>query len=223
MRDNDQLFNQLGGSFFRYLIDSTDDKNKGAQTRLMLVAIGLLAFVGVEAVKVVFRKNFGTNGISILKLVIASIAFGLISFAAFGIYGSESIEDSEFGSQDSFLYMAIFYAFFTIYILFKGVTEKGRANNNVHENYRGDSSILGFLIKEGWTQAKVQNLAEPLFTLALGVFLMAINIFWGLPLIFCAISVWLNLLIESFLGLDKVRDTLSNMGYNRNNNFSEVQ
>lgn len=214
MRNSDDIFSSLGGSFFKYLIDSSDDKNKSAQTRLILVALALLAFVGVEAVKVIYRTNFGSKGLSLFRVILSAIAFGILAFAAFGMGTVYDADAQAFGSQTSFMLTAGFYALLTAYVLTKGIMAKVKpATNVIHEQYRGDSTLLSFLMRDGWSQAKVQNLAETLLTLALGAFLTAVNPLWGIPLAFCAISVWLHLLMEAIFGVSQVRDVLAERGY----------
>lgn len=214
MKNSDDVFESLGGSFFKYLIDSTDDKNKSAQMRLMLVAMAILAFVGVEAVKVIFRNNFGSKGLSLFRVILSAIAFGVITGVSYTMWMENSSDMREFGSPMSFIMTACFYALLTIFVLVKGIVQKTKKpNDEVHPQYRGDSVLLGFLMKEGWSQAKVQNLGEPLLTLALGIFLSAVNLIWGIPIIFCAISVWLHLIMEAIFGVSQVRDVLAERGY----------
>lgn len=222
MRNSDDVFDSLSGSFFKYLIDSEDDKNKSAQTRLMLVAIAILAFVGVEAVKVVFRKNFGSKGLSLFRVILSAVAFILLAWLALEMMADP--DAAEVGTQASFKYAAGFYVLFALYILVKGIIEKVKPNSSVHAQYRGDSILLGFLMKAGWSQAKVQNLAEPLFTFAIGLFLSAVNPIWGLPIVFCAISVWLHLIMEAVFGISQVRDVLAEKGYqaSQKSQFNEV-
>lgn len=45
MQNTDDIFESLGGIFFKNLIDSTNEKNSAAQTRLILAGIALLTFV----------------------------------------------------------------------------------------------------------------------------------------------------------------------------------
>lgn len=225
MKNTDDVFESLSGSFFKYLIDSSDDKNKSAQMRLMLVALAILAFVGVEAVKVIFRSNFGSKGLSLFKVILSAIAFGVISGVCYSIWKDNPSDMSEVGSPRSFILTAGFYAVFAVFILVKGIMQKTKPNDEVHPQYRGDSTLLGFLMKDGWSQAKVQNLAEPLLILALGAFLSAVNLFWGIPLVFCAISVWLHMIMEAVFGVSQVRDVLAEKGYqiSRDTGFTEAK
>jgi len=68
-------------------------------------------------------------------------------------------------------------------------------------------------------------LAEPILVLAIGIFLTPINFLLGIPLIFCAISVWIHYAYEALRGLLNARNDLSdNKGYSEQyeQSFSEV-
>ncbi len=214
MRNSDDVFESLGGSFFKYLIESTNKGNNTAAIRLALVICALLAFVGVEAIKIIFRNNFGSKGLNLFRVILSSIAFGIIAGTTFAFLHDAAPEKViDFGGPSSFMMGGGFYIFLSIYVLVKGIIEKRKPNNQLHPQYRGDSILLGFLMKGGWSQAKVQNLAEPIFTFSIGVLFLAINPIWGLPLIFCAISVWLHLVMEAVFGISKVRDVLAEKGH----------
>ena len=226
MQNTDDIFESLGGIFFKNLIDSTNEKNSAAQTRLILAGIALLTFVGAEAVKILFRNNFGSKGINLLRAFLCLVGFGLISAGCIAAwFQSDSPDLEQIGSPKSFLLAGIFYAILGIYVFAKAIVQKARAKDLVHPQYRGDSYLLSFLMKSGWSQAKVQNLAEPLLTLAIGIFPTPVNLLWGIPLLFCALSVWLHQLFELIFGVSHVRDVLAERGYqiSRENGFSEVK
>lgn len=207
---SDDGFQQLSGSFFHHFWESLlNEKNERSQKLALFLAIVVLAYAGVEAVKLIFRNNFGAKGINVWKLFLSFGAFVAIGIIAFNNYQTNG-ELAEYGSKQSFLYTAIFYFALALFLLVKGVIEvRKRATNPVHFSYRGDSTVLGFLADSGWNQAKIQNLGEPLFVLAIGIFLTPINWFLGLPLVFCAISVWIHYGYEYVRGLLNARDTLS--------------
>ena len=118
----------------------------------------------------------------------------IIGIVAFNYYFDYTPDSMYLGSQSSFLATGIFYILLTIFILVKGIKALSQQSNDaIHERYRGDSALLGFLAKGSWNPALVQNLAEPLLLLSVGFFLLPINMFWGIPLMFCAISSWLHL------------------------------
>ena len=215
---SEEMFSELSGSFLNYafngLMSEKDDKSKKIA---MLLAIVIFAYAGVEAVKLIFRNNFGAKGLDIWRLVLsfgAFIGIGLIAFNDYSTYGEyEYLAD--YGSKNSFLITTILYSVLALYILVKGIIEvRKRSTNSVLSSYRGDSTILSFLKDSGWSQSKIQNFAEPLLVLAIGIFLSPINFLLGLPLVFCAISVWIHFGYEWIRGLVNKRDNLSdNMGF----------
>lgn len=222
---SNEVFNRLTGAFYKYFFESfvnSKDERSGNVATLLFLAI--LAYAGVEASKVLFRKNFGVNGISIGRLFLSSIAFIILGIVTYYYYSGFDTETAEMGTQSSFLAASLFYFILAIYIFLKGMLS--RKQNALHPNYRGDSSVLGFLMKgkRGWKQSTVQNVAEPLFLLAIGIFLSAVNLWWGIPLVFCAISVWLHLAMEAIMGVGEISELLSNAGYaySKGQSFSEV-
>lgn len=225
MKDTNDIFESLSGIFFKNLIDGLDGKNNAAVTRFILAATAMLMFVGTEAVKLVFRNNFGSKGVSIVRAVLCFLAFGAISAAsiAASLYPQQGFEI--IGHPISFFVMGLFYAVLAFYVLIKAIVQKARSKDQVHPQYRGDSTLLSSLMKSGWSQARVQNLAEPLLTLGIGVFLTAFNLLWGIPLAFCAVSVWLHQLLEAIYGISHVRDALAEKGYNtaQEGAFTEVK
>lgn len=225
MRNSEDVFQSLGGSFFRYGIDALDKRNKGAQLRFFLVSLALLTYVGVEIVKLVFRDNFGSKGISPIRVILSVIAlFTIAGVSLIMTFGSKQDFEGINGNPAEFFVIFIFYLSMAIYISLKALRAYKHPNDKIHPNYRGDSTILTFLMNDGWSQAKVQNLAEPLLVMALGIFFSIVNVVWGFPLICCAISVWLHMILEYFMGISSVRDILAQKGYNqtRPGEFSEA-
>lgn len=224
--ENDQIFNTLGKSFGKYAFEGlVDSKNERATNVAVLLALALLAYAGVEAVNLMFRKNFGKKGVNVYRLLLSSLAFVVIAVVAFNYYFDYTPDSMYMGSKSSFLATGIFYILLTVFILIKGITALSQQSDHaIHERYRGDSALLGFLAKGSWNPALVQNLGEPLLLLSFGFFLMPINLLWGIPLMFCAISSWLHLLMETIMGVLGVRNLLSNKGYvhSKNKTFSEV-
>ncbi len=174
-----------------------DKKDKTAQLRIQLLAIGILAFIGEEAVQVVFRKNFGAQGLSRWRIVLCVILFELIAVACFAM--SQAGEEMPIASPASFILAGLFYLLLGVYVIWKGWADwrEAQSNTQVHPHFAGESNLLSFLIKDGWSQSKVQYLAEPLLVIAIGVLFCGINIFWGIPLIYCGISVWVCAIVEA--------------------------
>lgn len=212
----DEYFNKLSDNFFKYLFEAfTDDsKDSRASTILFLIVLAFLAYAGVEAVKLIFRSNFGRKGVSIARLVISVICF--LTIGVFSYYYYVNYDGSGIGwaSKSSFLASVITYSFLSIFILFKGVFK--RNNLKVNQNYRGDSTLLGFLVNDNWKQSQIQNFAEPLLCFVIGIYFSSFNLLWGLPLVFCAISAWLHLGVETFVHLRSLRDNLSDKDSPRN-------
>ena len=150
----------------------------------------------------------------------AFLAIAIFSLSNYFDYVDEE-KYTAIGSQSSMLITSVFYLFLTIYIVYNGWQKSDQV---IDPHYRGDSIWFSFLISAGWTPAKVQNLAEPLTLMAIGVFLVPINLYLGLPLVFCALSYWGHMVYEYVKGVGILADTLSNEGhdYSRKTAFSKV-
>lgn len=203
---------------------STSSKTLFTSVKIMLVILAILLFVGAEAVKVVFRTNFGSKSINPYKLVLCAACF-----LAMGLFSISVIYENEFLISNfglfSFIATGIFYIFLSLFILIKGFRQKKNAERSSDfSEYEGNSYILSFLADEGWPQKKIKTLAEPLLCIAVGFFFSPINPFLGIPIIFCGLSVWLYQVIENIWGLNPVKNTLEQKGYSEDpaGSFSEV-
>lgn len=221
-----ELFSMLSKSFWQYLLESftagsKNPKKDEATNMAMLLLVAILAYAGVEAVKLLFRSNFGKGGVSTTRMVLSIIVFLLLAGFSFQFYYVYDADPTDWASKSSLLATAIFYFFCVVYMIYNGGIKS--RNNNVHPNYRGDSALLGFLVVN-WKQSMVQNLAEPMLCLALGVYFLPFSYLWGIPLIFCAISAWLHLAVENVMKLGWIRDGLSDVmsPRNRQKQFSRV-
>ena len=217
--------NDLFGLLLRIILKNTFNPNhsgnpndKKAENELTLAAIGILAFVGADAMKVIFRANFGSQGLSLFRVVLAFIAFLMVAASGIICFGDPEFDlDPRLGSHESYIIVSIFYVFLAFYVLIKGIKhKKGSSTLNIHPDYAGDSILLSGLIKkDGWSQRSVQNWAEPFFILTLGGLLTAINFMWGIPIIFCALSIWAHQIAGYVLGWDTVSKKMQQHGYRK--------
>ena len=227
MNNSDGLFDML----FRMVLKNTFNPNKSnpkddrADNELMLAALGLLAFVGADAMKVVFRENFGNRGLNLFRVILSFIAFMIIACIGYHFSNPEVEINPQFGTHKTFLIASFFYAFLGFYVLIKGIRHKKASGGlNLHPEYKGDSRLLASLITSGgWSQQNVQSWAEPLLTLAFGGFLAAFNLLWGLPIVFCALSIWGYQIMEYLFGHNPVNEKVQQHGYqNQNDDFTQT-
>lgn len=233
MNSRFELFANFSEGLFKYALDAfvgTGNKNKGNNMMIILALILVLfifialIYAGVETVKLFFRNNFGSKGVSMIRAIISAIAFLVLAYLCFTGYSDFYFDYEAYGSQESFLFASITFLFVGLIVFVKAILARVRDNKVYDPIYRGDSNLLSFLVKGGWNQSMVQDLAEPLLFLALGVYLFSFNYIWGLPFIFCAISTWLHLGIEAVFGFFDERKELTNEGYayTHNRKFSNV-
>jgi len=201
MSNSDNLFNGLVGKAINEGINSTNEKNNSAAIRLFLALAGILLFVGAEAVKIVYRKNFGIKGFSMFRLIICFLCFLGIGIAciSFGLGDELNGRDFWFMSKGSFVVCGAAYIVLAFYVIRKGILERIKASKNqLYTDFGGEPDLLRILLEYGWSNNRIKYLAEPVYTLLLGVLLALYNPMAAIPIIFCAISVWLHAVLEFF-------------------------
>lgn len=194
-------------------IAKDDDPRKPEDNLLLLVLLGILGFAGVETVKVIFRRNFGANGLDTLKLGVCFIVFMILAaISTYLGYGNVEVE-----TPLSYKVTGVFHFVFGLLIIEEGLKMKKQAQgaSEIPRSYQGDSHLLAFLMEnKWWSQKRVQTIAEPLTVLTAGVLLSAFNLLLGLPFVFCAISVWIAPLFGIFT-TSEVKNTLHAKGYGK--------
>ncbi len=184
------------GLLKQFLISIFKPDAPGAtDNRGLLAALGLLAFVGEEAVQVLFRKNFGKDALDPQRILGCFILFELLAGIFFFVEGSPDSTD-KIGSHESSVWGGIFYFLLGLVVLIKGMRgiEKAKGSKKPYK-YAGDSAVLGFLKSERG-EPEIQRVWEPVFVLAIGIFFSFINILWGFPIIYCGLSVWACLILD---------------------------
>jgi hypothetical protein len=215
MQNSNDITNGLLGQAARN-IPTEGNKNNGREWLFGFAIAGLLLFIGSEAMKVIFRKNFGKAGLNIPMLVASSVCFLGIAVFSFLEYSAGNFNDS-FGSSGSFLFTGIIYVLLSVVTLWKGLSGYAIASKNQNlSDYTGDSYLLIFLAKDGWNQSKIQYVAEPLLIIALGGFFCFFNLFCGLPLLFCGLSIWGRLPIEQFYLQNPTQKQINEQSTNQN-------
>lgn len=189
-----------------------------ASDRFTWALIGILAFVGVEAVKVTFSNDFKKRGVNTIRLFVCAACFIALAALAFYLHGKPIQETAKYGLAGSFIPVAIFHIFFATFILvkgFKGIRKAeepvisiplldkhfpainyGNKGNSKTARHRGDSHLLSFLLKDGWSEDAIRYFAEPVTFIAIGTGLSFINLLWGLPIVFCGLSVWIHQIMK---------------------------
>lgn len=219
-------FETLKEGFVKYGMDAFFGKEKKlggsserSQAILFFIVLGILAYVGEAVTAAIFRTNFGTKGLSRLKIVTAVFLFVcLVCFFGFEYlaYGT-NVDHTLFGSKGSYLLGVVLYSVLIIQVIYKAFVAP-RTDRQIGKYYRGTSSILSWLVDfdrngdGGWKQSSVQNWAEPLLLLVFGGLLSSFNPIVGLPLMMCAISSWLHFIVELVLGIIDARNNMSDVG-----------
>lgn len=215
---------------------ATPKVDRHLQRLLYLSLTAIFAFVGTEPVKVIYRKNFGFGGINLLCLIISCFFFlvlGVISLIVgiAALLGSFT-DSKEYnfiqgeGGGISFLIVGLLYIQIARYSFFKGLKDIKESKSSIKPvGYLGDSALLSGLKKEGWSQDKIQWVAEPLLTILIGVCICLFNILGGIPIILCGLSLWVYLFIDHFFLQDDLNETVNRMNNQarKNENFNDVE
>lgn len=222
MTNRFELFKKMGNGLLSYTLEAFFNDSTGKKTPNALAAIAIvvgiillvvLFYAGAEAVFLLTRTNFGTKGVKKLRAVLASLAFMVLAYFCYNCFKKYYGQIMDFGSEASFGYAALTFLFVGVIVFIKAITAGGKDDSDVIDPiYRGDSWLLGGLVKDGIKQSTVQDVAEPMLFFALGFFLFSYNYIWGLPFMFCAISCWFHLAVEAVAGFFRERQQLSNEG-----------
>jgi len=234
MSDRFNSFAKMAQNLSAYAMEAwfgVGAKDKGGNILIFIIIITAIAilvallYAGVETVFLLTRTRFGTKAVSKFKVVVSSVAFIGLSYFCYTCYKNYYGEVTALGSELSYLYATFTFLFIGAVVFFKGLLAGGKDDSDViHPIYRGDSWLLSGMVKEGVSQSIIQDIAEPFLFLALGFCLFSYNYIWGLPFIFCAISCWFHLGVESVAGFFKERKDLSNEGlvYTQNRRTTKI-
>lgn len=221
MQNRDEISKRFGGQLLSDLING-GNPNSNRATWLILA---LLAFVGEEAVQVLYRKNFGVGGLNIFRIILCFLLFEVIAVVFFLSGANMSPSMDVIGSKASYTWAGVFYIILGFIVLFKGLAGVAKARNSKQPyKFTGESAILAFLGKDGWSQSKIQNVAEPILTLSVGFAFALVNILWGIPIIYCALSVWACKIIDAvFFDPSDPFDTQSTSRQQQGRDFHNVK
>ncbi|OLY95601.1 hypothetical protein SAMN05444008_1307 [Cnuella takakiae] len=203
-------------------INSPVEVDRHLSRLLYLSVVAIFAFVGVEPMKVIYRKNFGYGGINPLCLAVSCFLFlilGLISIgvAIGGVFSPSKTDDAAMfyqteGGSIAFMLIGLLYIWIAKYAFSKGWKDYKLSKKSTKPlGYLGDSVLLEPLRKEGWSQERIQWVAEPLATILIGICICLFNIFGGIPIIICGLSLWVYSIIDYFFLRDDLSDTVERM------------
>lgn len=184
--------------------------------------LAIFAFVGAEPVKVIYRKNFGKGGLHPICLVVSCALFGILGvvsiLAAFAGLSNDivPVEKMRFiqaeGGFVSYAIIGVLYLWIATYVYTKGMKDIKESNKNRYKpGYTGDSELLIFLKKEGWSEGKIKWIGEPLSVFLIGIAICFLNLLGGIPIIVCSLSLVIYSAIDHFLLQNELEDTINQM------------
>lgn len=88
-----------------------------------------------------------------------------------------------------------FYAFLAVYLIVKAVI-RFQNQDAEQENVDSNSILFDFLTRFEIKTQIIESVIEPIALLAIGIYLSFYNIFLGLPIAICGLSIWYNLIIK---------------------------
>lgn len=175
------------------------DNPKGGQLSQLLIFQSVL-LAGAEAVKVIFRKNFKKDSIDLLSVGIACFCFAGIS--AFSFWQMSKTE------SDVDYFRGAIYAAVTLFVVWQGVAKHAKSSDT-NPNPDGESDLLGFLYKDGVSSTQIQYVYEPIVLLSVGIFYCFFDIWGGVPLIGCGVSVWVKWAVNSILLDNRIQKSIN--------------
>lgn len=216
----DDIFSLIGRFFLRNAVEP-DSKGETSDMRPMLALIGILGFVGNEAVKILFRRNFGMSLMAWVRVVICTLCFAILSIVSF-VAVTTPEEFNNAGTKGGHLFSGFLFAILTFAVLIKGIMQ---FNKKADPAYSGESNILGFLSEDGWRKKTIQNLFEPVFVLTVGITLCLFDYIGGSAIIFCALSVWLNALFDLLFSASSLEENMDdlNSSHHRKGQFNKAR
>lgn len=200
----------MGVREFLGAFSNSKDLNLGR----LVIAIFLLSiaflFVGVEALKVMFRRKFIRGEVNIVLLIIATLAFFGWGWLCFSLKEREGYLEM----ASILKFAGWFYFIIGILVLIRGVLEWNKSNDRKNTGtVLGESILLGFLKNSWWNEYRIKMFAEPLTVFAVALPLTAINFYLGIPLVFCGIS---QAIFNLILSIKQVEETSESANADKN-------
>lgn len=217
MNNSETFFKNLLGVAGKNLIDLTDDRNKAATFRLTLALLGILTFVGREAIIITFRRNFPEGSLSLFRIILCFLGFaglGVLFFSLSFDTGEDFIRWS--GNPSSYKVTGVLIFLVGLFVLIKGIIEFIKSRNYSSSNLNGESYLYKVLSKDGWKNSLIQNFAEPFIFILIGGIYSIYNFIGFIPLAVCSISYWLNLLIVTMFDNKPLNQQASKMNTKNN-------
>lgn len=221
MKNSHDIFKENGLVALKNILSSGDDKGK--EDKLLYAIMALLLYSGSEGISIIFRNNFGRNGLNIGMIIGCFIGLGGIAGFSFYFYFTPEKMPEGYGSPLSYLITGIFFSIIAIFILVRGIVLIWNAlEAGDLSEYPGESNLLSFLKKERWSDGQIKFIAEPFTVISIGGAYAFFNLMGGLALMFCAVSVWARALVEIIiLGnpiLQKINQHSANSSANKSKN-----
>ncbi len=177
-------------------VNASNPNSDASKIRFLFALIGAVFFLGNDAVKIVFRRDFGVDKIALIRFVVLSIVLFMFGLSCKGFYDDhtfDNLSDYAFSySENSFIPTAIFYVVLSFYILYKGIRHYSNSQKEyIDADDEGEPGILSFLNQNyGWSEEVIQYFAEPFYVLFIGGIFFFYNPIGAIPFGICAISVW---------------------------------
>ena len=200
--------------------NSAVPKLQNNATFMKLVIVCCILFITLsEPLKVHLRKNIGRKALNLYGLLAGCLLYltwGLM-WAAAAIVTFISPFINYFASSNQYdpptlkiglfipaILIGVYLAYSSKFwlktfrkVLVAGMEEHFRAKAEDSQDwkvleYRGDSVKFGYLLNEGWDKEQIWRIAEPVAVLKKALKTSLVLPLIGLPIVFTALSFWLN-------------------------------
>jgi len=210
-------------------VNEKNAKNVG-DSLLVLLCIAILFAIATAPFKILLRKNFGQNAISVLEVIFGALFFVLCALIPLVFILNPKPVDTvsyyEMYFTNPYFLGLISLIFFSIavFTLSKGLSENSKHKFNtkkdwITDNYRGDSILYQNYITDHETRLKVWKSVEPSFCFKWSLVFLLIHPLFGLPLLFASVAFWVNEYYHVHFKWEKLNAENQSVEIQQNNTF----
>lgn len=209
-------------------------KGKGKaliEVLLSVLVVAVIVAMATAPFKILLRKNFGPNAISVADIIFGAVYFGLWAFISFLIwdnsyYTHQSGIYSRYLSNSYGLFIiTLILSTITIVTVIKGFKEEFRSRFResedwISENYRGYSLLFEKYITNNKMQYKVWKNLEPRFCFKWSFLFLIIHPLLGFPMLFASVAFWVNEWYHVKYKWERLSELNSNPKFKDENSFA---
>jgi uncharacterized membrane protein len=209
---------------------SRKSANDLGEALLALLCVAILFAIATAPFKILLRKNFGKNAISVLEVIFGSLFFVLCALTNLVFILDPMRIDTgnyyEMYFTNPYVLGLISTILFSIgiFTLTKGLRENSKHHFStkidwIADNYRGDSILYQNYITDNETMCRIWRIVEPGFCFKWSFVLLIIHPILGIPLLFTSVAFWVNEYYHVHFKWEKLIFENQSTGIQKNDTF----